>query len=133
MSLRRALKLRRLMNQHRPKFTRMNMQGLVRVKDSWRRPRGLDNKIRIERKGYPSKVKVGYRGPKAVRGLHPCGLIEVLVHSIEELDKLDPARYCVRIASTLSKKRKQEVAEKAAKLGLRVINYTIKTVTSNNA
>ncbi|MEM4699402.1 MAG: 50S ribosomal protein L32e [Candidatus Nezhaarchaeales archaeon] len=125
MSLRRLLRLRRLMNQYRPKFVRMNVQGLVRIKEVWRKPRGLDNKIRIERRGYPAKVKVGYRGPKKVRGLHPCGLIEVLVHSISELEGLSPTKHCIRIASTLSKRKKQEIAEKATKLGLKVVNFTL--------
>jgi len=120
--LRRLLKLRRLMNQRRPKFIRMNVQGLVRIKDSWRKPRGLDNKIRIERRGYPAKVKVGHRNPKKVRGLHPCGLVEVLVYSVQELVGLDPRRHCVRIASGLSRRKKLEVVEEAAKLKLRVLN-----------
>ncbi|MCX8204231.1 MAG: 50S ribosomal protein L32e [Candidatus Nezhaarchaeota archaeon] len=125
MKSRRLLRLRRLMNQRRPTFVRMNMQGLLRIKEAWRRPRGLDNKIRIERKGYPAKVKVGFRGPREVRGLHPCGLVEVLVHSADELDKLDPSKHCVRIASILSRRKKREVAERAAKIGLKVLNYTL--------
>lgn len=125
MILKRLLRLRRLMNQYRPRFMRMNVQGLTRIKEAWRRPRGLDNKIRIERRGYPTKVKVGYRGPKEARGLHPCGLIEVLVHSTNELEKLDPARHCIRIAGTLSRRKKQEIAERAAKLGLRVVNFAL--------
>lgn len=118
----RFLRLRKAMNQRRPRFMRMNVQGLVRLKDSWRRPRGLDNKIRIERGGYPAKVKVGYRNPRKARGLHPCGSIEVLVHSVKELAGLDPRKYCIRIAGELSKRSKAKIAEEAAKLKLKVLN-----------
>lgn len=120
--LKRLLRLRREMNRRRPRFMRMNVQGLVRVKDSWRKPRGLDNKIRICRRGYPEMVSVGYRNPREVRGLHPSGLEEVLVYSPGQLDGLDPRRHCVRIAHTVSRRKKVEIAERAAKLKLRVVN-----------
>jgi len=122
MTVKRLLRLRRAMNQRRPRFMRMNVQGLVRIKDSWRKPRGLDNKIRIERRGYPAKVKVGYRNPGKVRGLHPCGLAEVLVSSVKELEGLNPRRHCVRLSSTLSRRKKVEIATEAAKLKLKVVN-----------
>jgi len=120
--IKRLLRLRRLMNSKRPRFIRMNVQGLRRIKDSWRKPRGLDNKIRICRRGYPEMVSVGYRNPKPVRGLHPSGLEEVLVYNPSQLDGLNPKRHCVRIARTVSRRKKLEIAEKAAKLKLRVVN-----------
>ncbi|RLE74567.1 MAG: 50S ribosomal protein L32e, partial [Thermoprotei archaeon] len=83
---------------------------------------GLDNKIRLQLKGYPEKVKAGYRGPRKVRGLHPSGFREVIVHNVEELSGVDPEREAVRIASTVGRRKRMEIIEKAAELGIRVLN-----------
>ncbi len=118
----RLLKIRRTLNALKPRFTRMNTLNLKRVPDSWRNPRGLDNKIRIGRKGYPQRVKIGYRGPRAVRGLHPRGLIDVLVDSVKDLDGLTLSQHCVRIAHTVGARKRAEIVKKATRLGLTIIN-----------
>lgn len=119
----RLLRLRAQMNRRRPEFIRMNSWYLARLDDSWRNPkRSLDNKIGQERKGFPPRVKVGYRGPKAVRGLHPSGKVEVLVSNPSQLDSLDPKVHIVRIASTVGAKKRGEILRKAMELGLQVAN-----------
>lgn len=118
----RLLKIRRVLSASRPRFTRMNTLNLKRVPDSWRNPRGLDNKIRIGRRGYPQRVKIGYRGPKVVRGLHPSGLTEVLVSNIRDLEGLTPSQHCVRVAHTVGARKRAEIIKKATRLGLTVVN-----------
>jgi len=119
----RLLKLRDEMNRRRPRFIRMNSWALERLDDSWRSPRrSLDNKIRLGRKGYPPMVKVGYRGPKSVRGLHPSGRIEVLVHSPSQLEALDPSTHVVRIAAGVGARKRGEILRRAGELGLKVVN-----------
>jgi len=121
--LRRLLRLRGLMKLKKPNFTRMNSWYLARIdEDVWRRPKGLDNKIRLERKGFPARVKVGYRKPKFVRGLHPSGKEEVLVFNEIDLSGLDPKKHIVRIASAVGKRKRQQILEAAKKMGLKVIN-----------
>jgi len=122
-TLRRLLKLRLKMNRSRPKFRRLNTLKLKRIdEESWRKPRGIDNKIKWCRKGYPPLVRVGYRGPKATRGLHPSGLVEVLVHRPEDLEGLTPDVHCVRIAHTVGRRKRLQIIDKAKQLGLRVVN-----------
>jgi len=111
------------MNRTRPEFRRLNTLKLKRIdEESWRKPRGIDNKIKWCRKGYPPLVRIGYRNPKAVRGLHPSGLIEVLVHRPEVLEGLNPKVHCVRIAHTVGRKKRLQIIEKAKSMGLRVLN-----------
>lgn len=119
----RMLRLRSQMNKRRPEFIRMNSWQLDRLDDAWRSPRrSLDNKIRLERKGFPPRVKVGYRGPRAVRGLHPSGMVEVLVSNPSQLEALDPKIHVVRIASSVGAKKRGEIVRRAEELGLRVVN-----------
>lgn len=117
------LRLRLKMNMRRPKFVRMNSWLLKRLGDSWRSPRrSLDNKIRLERKGFPPRVKVGYRGPSGVRGLHPSGLIEILVSTPSQLEKLNPQVHIVRIASSVGRRKRSEIIRIAQERGLKVAN-----------
>ncbi len=117
------LELRELLKKKKPEFIRMDSWAKPKLEDSpWRRPKGLDNKIRLQRKGFPKIVKVGYRKPKIVRNLHPSGFVEVLVHSPKDLDNIDPTKQAIRIASTVGKRKRLEILEKAKKLGIRVLN-----------
>ncbi len=119
----KLLKIRNNMNSYRPRFIRMNSWYLKRLENVWRSPnRSLDNKIRLEKKGYPAKVKVGYRGPKAVREMHPSGFREVLVYNTSQLEGLDPSKYAIRISSTVGRRKRGEIIKKAMELGLRILN-----------
>jgi len=118
----RLLRIREELNRKRPEFIRQESWRYVRVKPNWRRPRGIDSKMRLKKKGYPPSPNVGYRGPKLVRGLHPSGFREVLVHNPKDLEGLDPSRYAIRIASRVGKKKRLEIIKKADELGIKVLN-----------
>ena len=55
--------------------------------------KGIDHHQRKQKsRGRPGLVKVGYGGPKEARGLHPSGFTDNLVHTISDLEKLDPKK-----------------------------------------
>lgn len=118
----RALKLREMLKHKRPKFVRQESWRYKRIKENWRRPRGLDNKMRRKIKGWPKSPEAGYRGPKAARGLHPSGYEEVLVYNPEGLDNIDPERQAVRIAHTVGIKKRMEIIARAASKGIKILN-----------
>lgn len=121
--VKRALEIRERIKLKKPDFVRMNSWLLKRLDDSWRSPRhSLDNKIRLQRKGFPPIVKVGYRGPALARGLHPSGFEEVLVYNVRDLEAVDPKRQAVRIASTVGRRKRAEILKRAKELGITVLN-----------
>lgn len=103
-------------------FKRQMSNAYVRVKASWRRPRGQTNKMRKEYKGKPAKVKIGYKADKKLRFLHPSGYEEVLVKNLKDLEKIDPKKQAARIAATIGKKKRIKILEKAKELGIKVLN-----------
>lgn len=91
-------------------------------REYWRKPKGNDSKMRLQIKGYPPIVKVGYRSPSDIRGLHPSGLTPVRVTSKKELEGLDPGKHIVVIASSVGLRRRMELVAEAKARGLRVAN-----------
>jgi large subunit ribosomal protein L32e len=112
----RELKLKR------PEFVRQESWRYVRVKPNWRRPKGKDSKMRLQVKGWPPLVKIGYRTPKDYRNLHPSGYKEVLVYRPEDLQGLNPEIHAIRIASSVGMRKKLLIVEEARKLGLKILN-----------
>ena len=91
-------------------------------REYWRKPKGNDNKMRLQLKGYPPIVKVGYGSPRDLRGLHPSGLKPVIVSSAKELEGLDPSRHIVYIAGNVGLRKRIELIKLARERGLRVAN-----------
>lgn len=118
----RLLAVRRSLKERTPNFKRFESWRYVRIKSPWRKPKGIDNHMRLAVKGWPHLVKVGYRVPKQVRYLHPSGYRDVLVHNLSELEMLTPKTDAARLAAGLGKRKKIELAKRAKELGIKVLN-----------
>ncbi len=105
-----------------PEFKRPLSGIIKRIKESWRRPRGLHSKVRQKRKGKLKMPDIGYRQPKEIRGLHPSGYKEVLVKNLKDLEKVDAKKEAIRIASTVGKKKRLEIIKKAKELNIKILN-----------
>jgi large subunit ribosomal protein L32e len=92
--------------------------------EKWRKPRGIHSKMRRHYGYRPPIVSIGYRGPKDVRGYHPSGFKEVMVHNPAQLEKMDPKTQAARVGGTVGYKKKLAIEKRADELGIRVLNRT---------
>jgi large subunit ribosomal protein L32e len=119
----KALKMRRKVKAKKPQFVRYESWRYARLRrSSWRRQKGLDNKVRLKFKGWEVSPNVGYRGPRAGRDLHPSGYKEIIIHNLEELEGIDPKQYAVRIAHTVGTRKRMLILGKTEELGVKVLN-----------
>lgn len=118
----RALALRKRLKSKKPRFRRQESWRYKRVSEIWRKPRGMDSKMRKKKKGWPKSVEIGYRGPKAARGLHPSGYIEVLIHTVDDVEKVNPKTQAIRIAHTVGARKRIEITARSGEMDIHVLN-----------
>jgi len=106
----------------KPKFRRQESWRYKRVTDRWRRPHGVDSKMRKKVKGWPASPTTGYCSPKKTRGLHPSGFVETRVCNVEDLSGIDPELQAVRIAHTVGARKRVEILTLAEEKGIHVLN-----------
>jgi large subunit ribosomal protein L32e len=105
-----------------PVFKRIESDRYGRLSTSWRYPKGIDNKSRKKRKGWQVQPGAGYGNPRVIRGLHPSGLKDHLVHRPEDLIGLDPDEDGIRIATKVGMRKRLAIRDKADEIGLVIFN-----------
>ena len=106
-----------------PAFRRQEWFRYRRLsKTGWRKPKGMQSSQRVNRKYRSPMARIGYRKIASVRGLHPSGFEEVMVHKPDDLDGIDPERQAVRIGARVGNRKRALIHDRADDLGLRVLN-----------
>ncbi len=116
----RLLRVRARQKAKKPEFNFHDSHKKKRLGTSWRKPRGLHNKLRQQVASKGKLVRPGFGSPAAVRGFHPSGVPEMLVNNVAELTRAEGC--AVRIASAVGMKKRLEIQAKAAEMGLKVLN-----------
>merc|ERR1712086_349561 len=86
------------------KFKRFQSDRKVTVKESWRKPRGIDGRFRRKFKGLPPHPNVA-------------GLDLLLMHN---------RKYCAEVAHNVSAQNRKAIVERAQQLNVNVINKSAK-------
>ena len=118
-----ALTMRAEQARRQPTFRRQEWFRYQRLaRTTWRRPKGLQSKQRLNKKYRSPMVRIGHRKVAAARGLHPSGFREVMVHNPTDLESIEPATEAARVGGTVGGRKREQIYARADDLGIRVLN-----------
>jgi len=120
--LQQQLEKRKEIKKRTPKFLREEWFRYKRIPKNWRKPDGITSKMRKNLSYRPSKVRVGFRGPKKTRGLHSSGFEDITIFNIKDLENLNPKTQAARIGGSVGTKKRMDIEKKAKELDIRILN-----------
>merc|ERR1712150_197723 len=91
---------------------------------TWRKPKGIDSRVRRRFKGTLRMVNIGYGNNKKTRHLMPNGFKKFSVSNLKDLEMLlmHNRVYAAEIAHNVSSRKRAEIVERAAQLNVKVTN-----------
>ena len=118
----KLLEVRKAVKARKPNFKIQNSNDpKKRFAGRWKRPKGLQSKMRERRKGNPKYIEPGYGSPAAVRGATAEGLFPVVVKNISGLAKVKGDEGVI-ISATVSIRNKVLIVKAAAERKLKLLN-----------
>ncbi|KAM0866323.1 hypothetical protein ACQ4PT_042694 [Festuca glaucescens] len=105
-------------------FKRAHSDRYIGLKPSWRRPKGIDSRVRRKFKGCTLMPNIGYGSDKKTRHYLPNKFKKFVVHNVSELELLMMHNriYCAEIAHNVSTQKRKTIVERAAQLDIVVTN-----------
>ncbi|CAK9188573.1 unnamed protein product [Ilex paraguariensis] len=115
---------KKIVKKRTKKFKRPHSDWKISVKQNWRRPKGIDSRVRRKFKGCTLMPNIGYGSDKKTRHYLPNGFKKFVVHNVKELEVLmmHNRTYCAEIAHNVSTRKRKEIVERAAQLDVVVTN-----------
>ncbi|RMZ90575.1 hypothetical protein DV736_g2196, partial [Chaetothyriales sp. CBS 134916] len=122
-----------IVKKHPKKWHRHQSDTFKCVPSSWRKPKGIDNRVRRRFKGQMVMPSIGFGSNKKTRHLIPSGHKAFLVHNARDVDLLlmHNRTYAAEIAHAVSSKKRIEIVAKAKSLGVKVTNPKARVTTES--
>ena len=97
---------------------------------AWRRPRGIDSRVRRQFRGNKPLVKIGYGTKRDHRHVLASGFKKFLVRTPSDIEMLlmNNRVYAAEIANNLSARKREQIVKRARELNVKVLNPSKKNV-----
>jgi large subunit ribosomal protein L32e len=122
------IKEKQIIKKKTPSFLRSGDKKKRLKNTGWRRPKGITNKMRLQKKGHRAIVKTGYGTPKELRGIGKDGKPAVLVSNVEDLKKVGKTDKAI-ISSQVGLRKKIQIIEEAKKQKITITNVNDAKIT----
>merc|ERR1712137_590227 len=116
------------------KFKRHQSDLFKRVPESWRRPKGIDSRVRRKFKGKTLMPNIGYGSNKKTKHLLPNGFKKFLVHNVAELELLmiHNTTYAAEVAHDVSLRTRNAINARAEQLDIKVVNRNARVTAEDD-
>lgn len=118
------------------KFIRHQADQFKRISyATWRKPKGIDGRVRRRFKGAIPMPSIGYGSDKQTRNILPNGFKTVVINNVSELEMLmmHNRTYSATVAKSVSKRVREQIVERAEQLAIRVNNANAKLQAEEDA
>ncbi len=104
-----------------PSFVRQNRRQKARVGEAWRKPRGIDNKQRVQQGGTGALPKIGYRTPNAIRHLVHGHKRVILARNLADV-RSAPTDCVIRLSHAMGGKLRSACITAAKERNIHILN-----------
>ena len=120
----------KIVKKKKTTFDRFESDRYYRLDRSWRRPHGIDFRVRRRYRGVLRCPKIGYGSNKKTRNLLQNYKLKYVVNNLKELECLlmNNEKYCVEIGSTVGAVLRTNILKRAKELNISVTNQKSKKV-----
>lgn len=124
MASEEKLQIRKAIKKRKPTYLKRQANQFPKLKKvgAWRRPKGMGNKSRRNKRGHIGMLQIGYGSPKEVKGTNRNGYYEVVISNVKELESLDKQTQVGVLSKTLGQKKRLEVLKIAQKNNITITN-----------
>ncbi|KAL9126998.1 MAG: hypothetical protein Q9175_007820 [Cornicularia normoerica] len=115
------------------RFNRHQSDTYKCVDANWRKPKGIDNRVRRRFKGQAAMPSIGYGSNKKTRHLMPSGHKAFVVHNPRDVDLLlmHNKTFAAEISHAVSSRKRVDIVAKAKQLGVKVTNAKARVTTES--
>lgn len=116
------------------KFKRHQSDRYKSVKESWRKPKGIDNRVRRRFAGQLPMPKIGYGSNNKTRFLLPSGFKKFTISNPKELELLMMHNrvFAAEVAHNVSARKRIEIVNRARQLNIKLTNGHARLVVAEN-
>ena len=132
----KPLNTKTIVKKRTKKFVRHQADLFKRIaRSSWRKPKGIDGRVRRRFKGAIPMPSIGYGSDRKTRNVHPHGFQTVIVNNVVELEMLmmHNRTYAATIGHSVSTRGRQAIVNRAEQLAVRVTNAAAKLRAEDDA
>lgn len=132
----KPLNTKTIVKKRTKRFIRHQADQFKRIaRSSWRKPKGIDGRVRRRFKGAIPMPSIGYGSDRKTRNVHPNGFKSVVVNNVGELEMLmmHNRTFAATIAHAVSVRGRQAIVSRAEQLAIRVTNASAKLRSEEDA
>mmetsp|Transcript_12684 Transcript_12684/g.10839 ORF Transcript_12684/g.10839 Transcript_12684/m.10839 type:complete len:138 (+) Transcript_12684:76-489(+) len=120
----KALKHKKIIKKRVKKFTRFECEDFDKIANKWRKPHGIDCRMRRRFRGNKPLVNIGYGSDKTTRYMRRSGFKTLHIQNPQEIELLlmNNRTFAAELAANLSARKRAAIVKRAAQLNVRVTN-----------
>ncbi|XP_039263144.1 large ribosomal subunit protein eL32-like [Styela clava] len=132
----RAIVKKKIVKKRVKRFIRHQSDRYDKLKQNWRKPKGIDNRVRRRFKGQYLMPNIGYGSDKKTKHClrDHRGFKKFLVHNVRELEVLMMSNrtFCAEIAHAVSSRKRKTIVQRAQELDIYVTNPNARLRSEEN-